>query len=407
MIHYITTNGVGNAWVGNELRTLGKSGVKVVLHSIRAPGSTFFSSADVKQMNQETRLIYPLNIPAFLLSMLLAPFLFGGRYFSALANALFSERESFVIRIKTLWHFIVACHWARSLRDEPVDMIHSQWVHSSGSVGMYGAWLLNVPFGFTGHAADLFRERAALKDKIKRADYIICISYFHRDFYLIHGAKPQQLRIVYCGIDVSQFSPRQGARPGDGPFQIISSGRLVEKKGFEYLIDACQLLVGRIEFKCTIAGSGPLEQSLKARVKKLELDEYVEVTGKPLLQEEITQFMHSGDCYCLPCVWASDNDVDGLPQMLMEAMACGIPVISTRLVGIPDLIDHNQNGLLLEPNDAQAIADAFVSMHDNPGDRQAMAAAGRQHVTQKFNLENCLEPLAQQFEVTINSNQPQ
>ncbi len=403
MIHYITTNGVGNAWVGNELRAVKKAGIPVVLHSLRKPDSTFFASQDIEQMNLDTRLIYPVSMFNIVISVFLAPFLFGRRFFNALINALFSRRETLLVRIKCFGHFLVACHWARSLRSEPVSLIHSQWVHSSGSIGMYGAWLLGLPFGFTGHATDLFRDRSALRDKIRRAEYIICISYFHRDFFLIYGAKPEQLKISYCGIDVEQFSPRPPHLHEDSGFTIVSSGRLVEKKGFEYLIDACELLKGRFEFRCIIAGSGELESSLNQRIQRLGLEDFVTVTGKPLLQEEITEFMHQGDCYCLPCVWASDNDVDGLPQMLMEAMACGLPTISTRLVGIPDLVIHGQTGILLEPNDAEAIASATEELYKHPAIRRELAIKGREMVVEKFNLKTCVEPLISEFKLRVSN----
>lgn len=397
MIHYITTDGVENAWVGNELRTIKKAGIPFVLHSLRKPEGTFFASEDVEAINRSTRLLYPVSKVQLCLSLLMAPFIFGGRFMSALSNALFSERESLAIRIKCLGHFLVACHWARDLKSQDVDLIHAQWIHSSGTIGMYGAWLLGVPFGFTGHAADLFRDRSALRDKIKRASYIICISYFHRDFFLIYGAKPSQLVISYCGIDVTQFAPKENLEQGNGPFRILSSGRLVEKKGFDYLIDACALLKDRIDFECVIGGSGELEAALKKQISERGLNDLVTITGTPLLQEKIPEFMHTGDCYCLPCVWASDNDVDGLPQMLMEAMACGLPAISTRLVGIPDLVIDDQTGILLEPNDSTAIANAILYLHDNPAERSRLAVAGRQHVVDKFKLETSVEPLIREF----------
>lgn len=268
---------------------------------------------------------------------------------------------------------------------------------------MYGAWLLGVPFGFTGHAVDLFRDRSALRDKIKRAEYIICISHFHRDFFLIYGARPDQLKIAYCGIDVEQFNPGQTRENKLSKFTILSSGRLVEKKGFDYLIEACKLLDEKFDFKCILAGSGELEAELNQKIHALGLAEKVIVTGKPLLQEEITEFMHNGDCYCLPCVWASDNDVDGLPQMLMEAMACGIPVISTRLVGIPDLVIDKQTGLLVEPNDAQAIALAIENLYQNPQTRVMLSARAREFIVEKFNLETCLNPLIDELRQRVSN----
>lgn len=397
MIHYITQNGVEDAWVGNELRVVMRSGIPARLHSLRPTQSTFFSSEDIAELNRNTRVLYPISIWALLLSIILAPFRFRKRFMTALANVLFSSRESFGVRIKCIWHFMAACKWAGDLRDEQVDLIHSQWIHSGGTVGMYAAWLLDVPFGFTGHAADLFRDRCALRDKIRRADYIVCISYFHRDFFLIYGAKPSQLIISYCGIDIEQFSVKAHSGPRIGPYRIRSSGRLVEKKGFEYLIDACALLKGEFEFECVIGGSGELEAALNQRIANLGLEDQVKITGAPILQEDIPEFMHQGDCYCLPCVWASDNDVDGLPQMLMEAMACGLPSISTRLVGIPDLVIDHQTGILLEPNDAEAIARAIRFLHDDPKAAARIAVDGRQHVVKRFNIENGVNPLIGEF----------
>ena len=261
---------------------------------------------------------------------------------------------------------------------------------------MYGAWLLGKSFSFTGHAADLFRDRVALRDKVRRAAFIVCISEFHRQFFLNEGARPDQLRLVYCGIDVTKFFP-QSLSPVDQVLKIRSSGRLVEKKGFEYLIDACSILRQRgIVFDCVIAGSGPLEQELRDQVNRQKLDDQVTITGAAINQEDIPGFMHGGNVYCLPCVWARDNDVDGLPQMLMEAMACGLPAVSTRLVGIPDLIIDGESGLLVEPRNTEQLADA-LSQFQNKQFADTVAEAGRQHVLAKFEIETALQPLLNEY----------
>jgi colanic acid/amylovoran biosynthesis glycosyltransferase len=400
MIHYITANGIGNAWVANELSRVDAAGVPFMLHSMRRPEKLLHASGWAARINEGTSVIYPLPFVQFLVSALAAPFLFRGRFFAALWNALFGTREHIRARIAGIAHFLIACHWARTMkkRRERVDHIHSQWISSCGTIGMYGAWLLQVPFSFTGHAADLFRERCVLEDKIRRSEFIVCISEFHRRFYQEHGARPEQLFIAYCGIDLGWFYPREREAPSLQPFRILSSGRLIEKKGFAYLIDACRILADRGErFECVIGGSGELETELRGRVEHLGLRDRVKLTGQTLVQEKIVEFMHGGDIYVLPCVWASDNDVDGLPQMLVEAMACGLPAISTRLVGIPDLIRHGETGLLVEPNDAVGLADAITSlMRDRPLAAR-LAEAGRQWVHQRFNLDTCLEPLIERY----------
>jgi colanic acid/amylovoran biosynthesis glycosyltransferase len=404
MIHYMTTNGVGNAWVAQELRVLARDGVPFELHSLIRPKSIFFRAEDIQKLHRDMNVLYPLSPAGSAIAALRAPFRYRGRFFGALWNALTGERESPRARAASIWHLFAACTWADHLRGTKASHIHSQWIHSGGTVAMYGAWLTGVPFSFTGHAADLFRERAALKDKIRRAEFIVCISTFHRDFFLEHGARPEQLITAYCGIDTKPFSPRVGERR-PGRFRLVSAGRLVEKKGFDDLIRACAILRDRgLDFECTIGGSGPLEASLRRQVSDAKLEDRVRVTGTALDQAEVPGFMHDGDVYCLPCVWAADNDVDGLPQMLMEAMACGIPVISTRLVGIPDLVIHEKTGLLVEPRAPEALADAIARLAQSPDLRDDLAQAGREHVTRAFSLTDCLSALLQRYRAALEAS---
>ena len=407
MIHYITSTGVGNAWVGNELMSLADNGITFRLHSLHKPAATFFKSDRVAEIAEQTNIIYPLGVGRVIASLLLAPFLFPRSFFPALCNSLFGRKESFKIRLKSFMHFCVACVWARTLRTQNVAHIHSQWINSCGTVGMYGAWLLGKPFSFTGHAADLFRERCALKDKIARAQFIVCISTFHRNFYLAEGADADKLLVSYCGIDSTKFSPsspeKSTSEAGQkGPIRLISAARLVEKKGFKYLITACKSLKDKnVAFECVIAGDGPLLAQLERQLERQDLGDVVSLTGRPLLQEDVPDFMRGGDIYCLPCVWASDGDVDGLPQMLMEAMACGVPVISTRLVGIPDLIDDSETGLLAEPNDADDLAEKIEQLINDKTLRRKLSVQGREKVEGQFDLSNCLEPLLGKFRQNI------
>lgn len=404
MIHYMTTQGLGQPWVGNELREVDAAGVPFRLHAMRAPEQELFSSEWAAELNRATRTLYPIGAIELIVSLVAAPVFFGGRFFGALMNAVFGERESMRARVATFWHLLVACHWARLNRHDQVSHIHAQWAHSSGSIGMYGARLLGVPFSFTGHAADLFRNRVALADKIHRAEFIVCISSFHRDFFLKHGARMEQLEIAYCGIDTSLFTPSLRGREPGVRFRIISAGRLVDKKGFEFLIDACKLLAdrGRV-FECVIAGSGPSYTSLCERIARCGLDETITVTGEPLKQEEIPEIMHGGDAFVLACVWAKDNDVDGLPQLTMEAMACGLPAITTRLVGNPDLVVDGESGLLVEPEDAAQLAAAIERLMDDPKLATKLAEGGLRHVHERFDVSRSLMPLIDRFRASLGS----
>ncbi|MEC7257751.1 MAG: glycosyltransferase [Pseudomonadota bacterium] len=399
----MSTQGVGDPWVGIELRAVRQAGLPARLHALNAPKTTFFTSPDFQAENRATNVLYPLSRWRAVRAALAAPVRFGPRRaLGALWNALTGPRESLRTRAVGLWHYAVACHWAAALQQEEVSHIHSQWIHSGGTVAMYGAWLLDVPFSFTGHAADLFRNRAALEDKIRRAQFIVCISEFHRQFFLDNGARPEQLQIGYCGIDVAHFTPRRRTRaPGD-PLHILSSGRLVEKKGFHVLIEACALLAERgFAFHCTIGGSGPEAEPLRALIAEKGLGDHVTLEGTAITQEDLPGFMYSGDVYCLPCVWAKDNDVDGLPVMLMEAMACGLPAVSTELVGIPDLIEDGETGLLVPTEDAAALADALVRLGGDEALAERLARAGRERVMAQFNVATCVAPTIARFRTSV------
>lgn len=396
MIHYITTNGIGNAWVAAELEDMEKRGIACKLHSMRPPHQNFFDTEWADRVNRATNLLYPLSPARLGTSLLVAPLLFRRRFVKGLANALFGRRESARVRLAGIAHFVVACDWARELRHEEVSLIHSQWIQSGGTIGWCAAALLDKPFSFTGHAVDLFRERAALKDKIEAADFIVSISRFHSDFYVQEGATPDKLQIVYCGIELDQY-PFRARTPRD-PKRILSFGRLVEKKGLHVLLDACALLKQRgVVFECEVAGNGPEEEALRAQVKRLGLEEVVNLTGEQLLQSEIDAWLQTGHVFAQPCVWSTDNDVDGIPRSLMEAMASGLPSVSTRIAGIPDLVVNDESGLLVEPNDAVGLADAIQRLlaDDELADR--IAQGGRAHVERLFNLETCLAPLAARF----------
>ena len=401
-ICYITTNGIGNAWVAAELKVLGEKGINIDLYSMRRPHQSFFGSDWANKISQQTECLYPLPILSFFFSILAAPFLFRARFFSGLWNALWSPRENIRARVAGLAHFFVACHWARQIRPKNYQLIHSQWIQSGGTIGFYASWLLDIPFSFTGHAVDLFRDRCALKDKVKHADFIIAISQFHKDFYIAEGASAEKIHIVYCGIDLDEYVYSYSERKE--PVKILSFGRLVEKKGYSTLIKACGLLrdLG-LDFHCEIAGSGPEYEALKKLTASLNLDNWVTITGNALNQEEIEGWMKTGDIFAQPCCWSADNDVDGIPRSLMEAMAVGIPSISTAVAGIPDLIEHMKTGLLIAEQDPEELAKAIKLLMDDPSLRQELSKGGRQLIEQTFNLATCLDPLAEIFSYRSNT----
>jgi glycosyltransferase involved in cell wall biosynthesis len=449
MIHYMTADGLGAPWVGNELRIVGEARIPFVLHSMRLPAKTNFGSSWATAIATSMRKpLYPIPPLEMLIAVLCAPFVLGTRFFAGLFNALFGEREMFRSRIACLSHFFVACMWAMRLRKEQkVSHIHAQWAFSSGSIAMYGAWLLGVPFSFTGHAVDLTRQRVALRDKIRRAKFIIAISEWHKQFYLAveRGEKPweqshplyeggpeaggpvradqqhiaDKIHIAYCGIYTDEMKPPSAesrASMQSQPFTILSAGRLIGKKGFPVLLDAIKILKDRnlhtqswatgrpAGIRCILAGSGPDEAVLREKIASLGIGDIVTMTGQALQQEKIPAYMHGGDVFVLACVWAEDGDVDGLPQLTMEAMGCGVPAITTRLVGNPDLVVHDDTGLLVKPGSASELADALERMMREPATRERFAQAGRERVLRVFDIRQSLNPLLERYTIALSSS---
>lgn len=396
-IHYISPTGIGGPWVATEMSHMLAKGIPCRLTGLRSPDQMVFGADWAHDILERSHRIYPLRWGVFLRDVLLAPFRYRGRFIAAVMNGLTGERESFRGRLAALWHLLVACHWVRHLEEKGVSLIHVHWVHSAGTVGMYAGWLLGKPFSFTGHAADLFRDRVALRDKIRRAEFIICISDFHRRFYIEEGASPEKLKIVYCGLDVDEIKPVERTR-GPGRPRILSFGRLCEKKGFDDLILACSMLRERgVDCECVIEGEGELADELKEQVEDLGLEDRVTVTGKVLLQEDITAWMADGDVFAQPCVQAADGDMDGTPRSLMEAMLCELPSVSTYLAGIPEIIEDGVSGLLVEPRDVEGLADAIERLLKDRELASRLGIAGRKRILDVFRLPQCLDGLVATF----------
>jgi glycosyltransferase involved in cell wall biosynthesis len=199
------------------------------------------------------------------------------------------------------------------------------------------------------------------------------------------------LHVLYHGTDLGRFSfLAHTAEPG----RILSIGRLVPKKGFDVLIEALRILAERrVDFTCEIVGSGPLREPLESAVQAAGLAERVSFRGARL-QHEIVDAYRRASLFVLAPVMTEDGDRDGIPNVLVEAMACGVPVVSTRLSGIPELIEPGVDGLLVEPNDPGALAKAIERLLTNATLAHALGAAARCKVEASFDLSRNTRRLA-------------
>lgn len=397
-IGYIGVDVLNNATVCNEAMGLLKEEVPLKIVSVyRFAQPTFYQDKTLADLSGRIENLYPLGPLRIAWDMFKAPLLFGRRFWKTLAGAIFCPAEGMKQRLRIWFHLLPAVCLATRWRRKQIGHIHAHWAHTATTVAMHTAELLGVSFSFTGHANDLFVHRVGLQAKVRRARFIVCISEYHRQFYLRLGADPKRLEVIYCGIDLERFNARE-TKARSLPLRIVSVGRLVEKKGFSDLITACASLRNRqVYFECIIGGSGPWEQRLREQVAQCDLQKYVRITGAVIAQEELPELLRSCDVLALPCVRDSEGDMDGLPQVLIEAMACRRPAVSTRLVGIPDLVRDHTNGLLVDAGDTTALADALHRMLVDSNLRNRLAGEAELWATAYFGREETVRRLKALF----------
>lgn len=395
-VGYIGVDILNNATICNETTALLQRDVPLDLVSVyKFSRPTYYQEKSLELLDNRIHHLYPMRLFGTLWQIALAPFVFRRNFFRTIWKALTGKVEGPKQRLKVLGHLLPALKLAHYWRHRSIGHVHCQWAHTATTIGMHAAELLGVGFSFMGHANDLFVHRVALEDKIKRARFTLCISEYHRQFYLDLGADPRRLHVVYCGVSLDRFQTLSAPAPQRPSRRIVSVGRLVEKKGFDVLIRACgELRDRKVDFECVIAGSGPEYRRLQALVESLHLEAHVRITGEAMLQEDMPEFLRSGRLFCLPCVQDSEGDMDGLPQVLIESMACRVPTVATFLVGIPDLVRDGENGLLVEPQDVVSCADAIEEILEN----EALGAEFGRRAEQWANAHFGREELARRLD---------
>lgn len=281
------------------------------------------------------------------------------------------------------------------LREEGIGRVHA---HFAGMAARTAYWIrefFGIEYSLTAHANDIFAPRDFKIDLamlIERAMAIVTESDFSAEFVRSRfPAAAARVHRVYNGLDLSRFHSATG--DADPP-RLISVGRLIEKKGFRTLIAACARLrrAGRI-FRCEIIGEGPLLGDLSAKIAAADLNGQVELAG-PLPQSEVAARLAAATAFVLPCTTEADGGMDNLPTAIMEAMASGLPVISTSLAGVPEMVEAGETGLLVSPDDPAALAAAIARLLDRPAEARRLGARGRARAAERFSIQTNVQALA-------------
>jgi colanic acid/amylovoran biosynthesis glycosyltransferase len=292
-------------------------------------------------------------------------------------------------------------------RTHNLDHLHAHFGSDATTVALMASRLSNLSFSFTAHAKDIYHtyidaatDKKMRCAKITEASFVVTVSDFNRRHLVEMAGKStaEKVHQLYNGVDLARFNYSTKSRV---TATILSVGRLVEKKGYSDLIEACHLLHNSgVRFKCHIVGDGPLGAELSQQIMRAGLENNVRLLGARS-QEELILMMREAMLFVLPCVVTESGDRDGLPTVLLEALASGLPSISTLVSGVPEIIEHGKSGLLVEPTAPAQLAEAIKNLLEHAELRQNFAEQGRQKAERDFDLVKNVGTLRGYFERSI------
>jgi glycosyltransferase involved in cell wall biosynthesis len=302
----------------------------------------------------------------------------------------------------------------RVLRDVEVRHLHAHFCHGATTVAWLASLMTGLPFSFTAHAKDIYCESlnpaGLLRRKMRAARFVVTCTDANRE-HLLKIEPSARVHCVYHGLN-AEFTELLGAtdgaaRPtkteGGRRLRALGVGRLVEKKGFDVMVEACGILRRReVPFEAVIVGEhGEHEPEIRRRIDALGLQDSVRLAG-PMEQTKLFEEYRSAGVFCLPCRVLDNGDRDGIPNVLMEAMACGLPVVTTPVSGIPEIISDGFNGRLVPPDDPAALADALQRIDADGRLAESLSNEARATVRERFDGERFAAELAALFREVLS-----
>ena len=340
------------------------------------------------------------------------------RYFSTLAFSV-RNRESSTSVLKTLRkiktdpqdksvrqdmfvHFFLAVPLARKIKKSGARLINAHFADAAASFALITSRLLNVPYSITMHAYDIFVPQFNMSQKLNNAVYIFTCTKFNKSYLLQHRPEldSDKIGVVYHGIDVDRFVADR-RETSEVPI-LLSVGRLVPKKGLMYLLQACLLLKKEhVKFHCKIIGNGPEREKLANFIKEHDLLDTVELLGSIPHQETIEHYKNAF-AFVLPCIVEDDGNRDGIPNVIAEAMAMELPVVSTNVSGIPELVEDGKTGIVIPEKNPTELAKSLEYLLKNRNQAKEYGFAGRKRVQTIFESKMMLDLLYAEYFTILN-----
>lgn len=298
------------------------------------------------------------------------------------------------------YHLIDACYLSFIYQENKPAHIHSHFITGATSIGMFLSELISVPFSFTMHASALWIDPIALETKLSRCKFCVSISEYNKKYVLeTYGEQwRSKFNIVHCGINLP-IEPKQSHKPKSHQehISVLAVGQLMKRKGYHILIEAAKITKEHNpHIRWTIVGDGSERPVLEKLIQEFDLHDTVFLDGAQP-HEKIPDYLDAADIFTLPCVIGTDNTRDGIPVALMEAMAWQLPVVSTNIVGLPELISSGLDGILVAPDSPVELAEAVMLLADSPDLRDQIGAAAAAKVASEFNAKRSAIQLAELF----------
>jgi glycosyltransferase involved in cell wall biosynthesis len=387
-----------DTFIQREVAALRAQGIEVITCSIRRTGAEHLVGPEQRSEAQSTFHVIaaaarPLNfIRCHLGALVRAP----ARYFRALGLALRTGAGGARAQVYQLIYFAEAVVLADYLRRRGVTHLHNHIATASCTVAMLTQEISAIPFSFTIHGPGIFFEPTIwrIDEKLARARFVVCISEFCRSQAMIfcdpdHWSK---LHIVHCAVEPARYGAADDRPAKRHDPRLLFIGRLAGVKGLTVLFAALEQLLPEFpQMRLTLIGDGPERAQMEREAKARGLEKVVAFAGYKS-QDEVAAILRESDVLVLP------SFAEGVPVVLMEAMASGIPVVATRIAGIPELVEDGVAGLLVSPGDETALAQAMARLLNDPALCSRMGQAGQNKIIADFNLEKEAKWLAELFE---------
>lgn len=317
-----------------------------------------------------------------------------GLYLGTLWTLVRANARSLRFLLGALAIFPKACHFALRMKALGVTHVHAHFASHPAAAAFVASRLSGIPWSFTAHGSDLHREQAMLEEKVREARFVVAISEYNRRFILdrVGDAYADKVRVIHCGVDPEAYGRSAGSAD---VLELVCIGTLHAVKGQRILLDACALLSARgVAWRCHLVGDGPDRRALERYAGTLAIADRVVFHGS-CERERVRALLGRMDVGVAPSVPTPDGRREGIPVSLMEAAACGLPLVASRLSGIPELVHHEENGLLFEPGDAGELASALARLAEEPETRVRLGDAARRRLVAEFSLGRNVERLLQ------------